>query len=185
MNLRTFNMFGFRKEFPKFSIKIQKIQYLGKVKKPELSLKNKGLFLVTNLIRDYFSKNDKTDNFTHFHKFSYNNNFYYLPADSSEQHNDTNEELVIAFLNGDFQKIMSYDFSDYEDRNMKIYDMFNYYNKELYKKSYKGNYVTKEEKLAREYCKYKPNRDFGDMLHEETLTRTDDIDGTYIDNGYR
>ena len=46
-------------------------------------------------------------------------------------------------------------------------------------------FVSKEDKLKRVYQNFHPNRDFSDSRYFDTLKRPDDINGEYIDNGYR
>ena len=45
--------------------------------------------------------------------------------------------------------------------------------------------MTQEEILKQENSSFQPNRDYFDSKYELTLKRTDGLDGTYINNGYR
>lgn len=186
--IRTFNSFGFRKEHSKISYNISKMNYLGKVSLPDLNISNNSSFFLVKLIKNNLkpsSQEKNLDSFTEFHQILYRNKYFYLPADLSNQHPDTNEDLVLAILNADLDKVLKYDYSNYEDRQQELYDLFNNYMKEYHKKSYKGEYITKEERLAKEFSKYHPNRDYADQFYDDTLKRPDDVDGSYIDNGYR
>jgi len=133
---------------------------------------------------DNIKKDIILDNFQSFHMIFANGNIFYLPADLSKQHEDTNEELLLEILNNNNQNILEYDYSEYEDRSTQLYELVENWKKEYAKKSHE-TYLTKEEKLQREYSKYNGNRDYSDKNTELTLKRNDGIDGTFVDNGYR
>jgi hypothetical protein len=205
VKFRTFNFLGFRREYPKMSLSIMKLFYDGKVKNDVLNLNDKGFFFTTRLLRRYIfghknknsediktddkSKNKKTsqsdiDNFKYFHKIRVMGKSYFIPADSSSQHPDTNEELILNMINNNLKFICEYDYSSYEDRADALFKMVEDYKKEIAKRN-SLSYETEEERLQKEYSDFVPNRDFTDSKYELTLKRPDDIDGTYINNGYR
>ncbi len=164
-------------------VKIQNLKYCNKLKNYMINL-DSPTFFISKLFRMYKNKEDKNDNLSTFHKITNLSFTYYIPADLSVQHPDTNEKLTIAILNSDFKYISEYDYSDYEDRLKAIHDAMETYKKEYAKKSH-DTYFTEEEKLKMKYSKFLPNRDYDDYKYESTFKRRDDLDGTYIDNGYR
>jgi hypothetical protein len=184
---RTFNFLGFRKDYPKNSYKILKTFYGGKFKNEIVNLTDKGFLFTTRILRKLFSKKKSEkdlDNFKYFHIIRIEGTSFYLPADLSTQHVDTNEQLILALLNSDLKTVLEFDYSLYEDRADTLINTLENYKKELAKKSH-GIYMTQEEILKQEYSKFIPNRDYTDSKHELTLKRSDDVDGTYINNGYR
>ena len=193
--LRTLNFLGFRKEYPNYTHQILQISYYEKFYNRILNLSDKGWFLTTRLIRRIFRKNKKQekkdavvdknmDDFKVFHIIRSNNKFYYIPADLSKQHPDTNEELILNILNKNQKFVHEYDYTTYEDRVGKLKEAFEKYKKEYAKKSH-GMYVTEREKLQAEYSNMAGNRDFADDHNELTHKRNDGLDGTFINNGYR
>lgn len=205
VKIRTFNFLGLRREIPVNKYEITKIRYFNKFENNYLNLKDKGFLFVTKMLRKQSknpqktkSNNDKKDkklnnqeinneekdNFQFFHLISANGQNFYLPADSSEQHENTNEEIVIDILNARNNKILEYNYQNYQDRSTEVFELLENWNKEYAKKSH-GSYVTEIEKLEREYSKYLPNRDFKDEHKDYTFRRQDGLDGTFIDNGYR
>jgi len=132
------------------------------------------------------TKNKKVilDNFQLFHMITANGDIFYLPADLSQQHIDTNEELLLEILNNNYKKILEFDYSEYEDRSKQFYEMVEDWKKEYAKKSHE-EYFTKEEKLQKEYMMFIGNRDYAEKNTQVTLKRADGLDGTFIDNGYR
>lgn len=140
-----------------------------------------------NLNESKTNKNNKKailDNFQSFHMITANGDIFYLPADSSYQHADTNEELLLAILNNNYKKVLEFNYSEYEDRSTQFYEMVENWKKEYAKKSH-DEYFTKEEILQREYSKYIGNRDYAEKITAVTLKRVDGLDGTFVDNGYR
>lgn len=130
------------------------------------------------------NSNKILDNFQTFHMITANGDVFYLPADLSQQHVDTNEELLLDILNNNYKKVLEFDYSEYQDRSTQFYEMVENWKKEYAKKTHE-EYYTKEEKLQKEYSKYIGNRDFTEKNTQMTLKRTDGLDGTFIDNGYR
>ena len=124
------------------------------------------------------------DDFKVFHLIRSNNKFYYIPADLSNQHPDTNEELILNILNRNQKFVQEYDYTTYEDRVGKLKEALEEYKKEFAKKSH-GMYVTEKEKMQAEYSNMAGNRDFADGQHELTQKRNDGLDGKFINNGYR
>ena len=214
IKIRTFNFLGFRREIPRNKFEITKMRYFNKIENNFLQLKDKGFLFVTKMLRRQIRtekekekeeeamklnklkreknenlKNDnltmeEKDNFRFFHLIQADGQLFYLPADLSKQHEDTNEDLVINILNSENNKILDYDYNTYQDRSTEIFEMLESWNKEYAIKSH-GSYVTETEKLEREYSKYHPNRDFKDEHKAVTFRRIDGLDGTFIDNGYR
>lgn len=202
VKIRTFNFLGFRREYPEINLSILKLFYVGKVKNDVLNLNDKGLFFTTRLLRRYFNRNknkkseeinkddkknnsqSEMDNFKHFHKVRITGRSYFIPADLSSQHADTNEELILNIINNNLKSIIEYDYSSYEDRTDALFKFIDGYKKEKAKRD-SLSYETEEERLQREYSDFLPNRDYSDSKYELTLKRPDDIDGTYINNGYR
>jgi hypothetical protein len=193
--LRTFNFLGFRKEYRRNSHQILQISYYEKFYNRILNLSDKGWFLTTRLIRRIFKKDKKRaksdkivdknlDDFKSFHMIRSNFKFFYIPADLTKQHPDTNEELILNILNRNQKFVEEYDYSTYEDRVGKLKDALEEYKKELAKKSH-GMFVTEKERLQAEYSNIAGNRDFADDHLEMTYKRRDGVDGTYINNGYR
>lgn len=129
-------------------------------------------------------QNSSLDDFKIFHVIRSNNKFFYIPADLSTQHPDTNEELILNIINRNQKFLEEYDYSSYEDRVSKLNDAIEEYKKEYAKKSH-GWYVTEKEKLKEKYSNITGNRDFSDDKYELTLKTSDGIDGTFINNGYR
>lgn len=191
---RTFNFLGFRKEFPKKTHEILNISYYEKVINRVLNLSDKGWFFTTRLIRRFFRKkavsseksssNFDLDDFKTFHVIRSNFKFLYLPADLTKQHLDTNEELILNIINKNVKFVQEFDYTNYEDRVNNLKDALEEYKKEFAKKSHKM-YVTDKERLQEIYSNMAGNRDFSDNLTEYTLKRSDGLDGTYINNGYR
>lgn len=205
VKIRVFNFLGFRREIPYSSYEITKMRYLRKFENNFLNFCDKGSLFVTRLLRRVFldknkrkNKNNsqqeskenvnlddsKYDNFRHFHLFTANGDTYYIPADLSVQHEDTNEELLLDILNNKNKKVLNYDYSEYEDRSQKVYELIENWKKEYATKSH-STYLTQEEKLQIKYSKYRANRDFSDKIRDLTLKRTDGLDGNFVDNGYR
>jgi len=135
-------------------------------------------------IKNNFNNNKALDNFQTFHMITANGDIYYLPADLSLQHADTNEELLLGILNNNFKKVLEFDYSEYEDRSTQFYEIVENWKKEYAKKSH-DEYFTKEEKLQKEYSKYISNRDYAERNTQVTLKRLDGLDGTFVDNGYK
>jgi hypothetical protein len=187
--IRKFNFLGFRKEYPKQINEITNISYLGKIYNKYINIKENGWFnYLTNKFNNKGNTNNeqssKVNNFMHFHKFKIDRKTYYIPADLSNQHPETNEELILAILNKNIKFITEYDYSKYEDRMNAIEESIEQFNKESYRKSH-SVYYTKKDKLREEYSNFKNNRDYADEYYNVTLKRTDGLDGTYVDNGYR
>ena len=109
---------------------------------------------------------------------------FLLPADSSNQHEDTNEELILHILNKNINAILEYDYSKYENRVTELVKQMDLFNKNFAKKTH-TSYYTEEEKLKEKYSNFVGNRDYADHSYEMTLKRADGVDGTYVDNGYR
>jgi len=166
--------------------KVVKVVYLAKFKNILYNIGDQGLFLLTRIFHRKPSKNkNKTDLFSSFHKIVVSNRRLYVPSDLSTQSPDTNEELLLAIFNNNTKFLLEYDYSNYEDKSQKIQDTLDEYMKLLAKKSHNPEYLTEKDRLTAEYCKYKPNRHYNDKFTDITLKRPDEIDGHYIDNGYR
>ena len=145
---------------------------------------NSPIFFISKLIKNLKSDNNVLDDFRIFHKLKYLTFTFYIPADSSQQHLDTNEKLILAIFNKDLKFISEYDYSIYEDRLKSIHDALEAYKKEYAKKNH-TTYYSEEDKLKMKYSKFLPNRDYSDNKYDITFKRKDDLNGTYIDNGYR
>jgi hypothetical protein len=160
--------------------------YDNKMKNEVLNLHDKGFFFVTRLIRRYLFGGDKTptDNFKYFHKLRMTGKVYLIPADCSKQHEETNEELVLHILNKNLKAILEYNYSNYENRVVELLKQVELFNRNFAKKTH-SYYYSEEEKLRDKYSNLEGNRDFSDQIYDVTLKRTDGLDGTYIDNGYR
>lgn len=87
-------------------------------------------------------------------------------------------------LNREVDKILKYDYTYYEDSYTDLYNKLMNYLKEKARKSHK-TFLTEEDKLKKAYSNFHPNRDYSDKSYYDTLKRPDDINGEYIDNGYR
>ena len=135
--------------------------------------------------RKGFKENNPDDKFRRFHRIIVNYRRFFIPSDLTVHDKETNEELLVALLNGNTKALLEYDYTRYEDRAEMLNDLLENYLKELAKKSHNADYISKKDKLKEEYCKYKPNRDYNDIYKEITLKRPDEIDGYYINNGYR
>jgi hypothetical protein len=185
--IRRFNLLGFRRELPIRPVySIKDIHYKRKVKNPFLTIE-KGVTFITRLLRRLLGTkpdNPKYNNFELFHNIVINSQNFYVPADLETQHADTDETLFIAIMNGDFKTTTEYDYNDFEDRLTALNESLERYNKELATKAH-DNYFSEEDRLRMKYSKFLPNRDFSDTRYQYTLRRNDEIDGEYIDNGYR
>lgn len=193
IKIRTFNFLGFRREIPANKFEITKLRYYRKIENSFLNLKDKGFLYVGKMIKRQIklekenskkTENEEKDNFRFFHLIEANGQSFYLPADLSKQHEDTNEDLIIDILNSENNKILEYDYENYQDRSTEVFDLLESWKKEYAKKSH-GSFTTEQEKLERDYAKYVPNRDFKDEHKDITFKRLDGHDGTFIDNGYR
>lgn len=184
--LRKYNFMGFKRDYPKYAHTILSINYINKFRNEIFQLKDKGFFFITRLLRRYFKKSSSTvhDNFTEFHHIKIGSKSFYIPADSSVQHRDTNEYILLCILNRQLSDVLEYDYSAYEDKMAIVQEGLENYKKEMAKKSHKF-YISEEDKLKAEYCNFKPNRDYADQKYDLALKRPDDINGVYIDNGYR
>jgi hypothetical protein len=182
--IKKYNFLGLFKDYPSYSDEVRKIIYMKKYKNTLINLDDKGSFYFSRLLRRIRRKSQEKDNFVYFHHIIISGRSYYIPADLSKQHPETNEALLLAVINNDLRFIMEFDYSKYQD---SMTELMNYYDnilKEKAKKNYSVHY-TPEDKLKYEYSNFMPNRDFSDRLYENTLRRLDGHDGTYIDNGYR
>jgi hypothetical protein len=146
-------------------------------------MKDKGLFFLTRIF--FRKKGNHNDLFIRFHKLIVNYRLYYVPRDITEQHVETNEDLLVAIMNNNVKFLLEYDYSKYEDRNEKLTELLDEYLSLLAKKSHSEEHISAKYKKELEYCKYRPNRDFNDVYKEITLKRPDEIEGHYINNGYR
>ena len=161
---------------------------MGKVDNEVINHSDKELSFTYSLLKNIFKKSkrnrDGKDNFQRFYKFKIDYKSYYIPCDLTTQNSSTNEELTLHILNKEIGKILEYDYSNYEESYTQLYNKFVNYLKEKSKKSHKM-FLTKEDKTKKIYQNFHPNRDFSDTRYFETLKRPDEINGEYIDNGYR
>jgi hypothetical protein len=195
--LRTYNFLGFRKEYKVRYRIIANLFYVGQISNKVLNLNDKGWFFTTRLLRRFFyeskkdvskqmqnGNNQELDNFKYFHKFGFGSKTYLLPADSSNQHEDTNEQLILHILNKNLKEILAYDYINYESKAEILKKKVEEYRREFAKKSYTP-YASEEDLKRREYSNFHGNRDFSDYSYELTFKRTHGLDGTYVNNGYK
>lgn len=156
------------------------------------------LYTISNWIFNLFSKSNKTtlnqsknelsDNlinenkFISFHQINTNKNLYFLPK-SNKQHSLTYEDLTLKILNGDFEAVANYDFTNLENMYMDSYN--EYVKLKKYEKFLNGESYTSElEKLEIKYCDYDQNNDFK-ADDKDDFYKRDKSNGYFIDNGYR
>ena len=161
---------------------------MGKIENQVINNSHNDFSFTYNIIKNYFknvkSNKDLKDNFQRFYKFNIDYKTYYIPSDLTTQNSGTNEELTLHILNKQQDEILKYDYSNYEESYSQLHNKFINYLKEKANKSH-SMFVSKEDKLKRVYQNFHPNRDFSDSRYFDTLKRPDDINGEYIDNGYR
>lgn len=122
------------------------------------------------------------DQFKRFYSIGIKNDYLYIPSDVSEQHSYTQEDLTIALMNGEREKIVQYDFSGLEEHYSEAYkDYVTMRKLEASKRD--EEYVTLEERKERDYCNYEPNYNFA--AFDQEIIKRDKSNGIYIDNGYR
>ena len=180
--IQTYGLFGHeRTDYRPTSFSVNDVYYHGVITNEFINSQDFAWSFIGRLLT---RKPKANDGFRKFHKFEVNSRTFYIPADSSTRHEDTNETLLLNILNADLSQLLDFDYSPYEATQESRLREFYSWLKDYYKKNHM-HYVTPEEKEKQMFQKFWANRDFSDEFYSVTHVEVDKKEGTYVNNGYR